>query len=61
MGKYKKGGIVDLDKCARLVINDWNDGKLKYFTVPPGINKEEFIKELQKQEKEKKENMDLDK
>ena len=50
-----------MDKCARLVINDWNDGKLKYFTVPPGINKEQFIKELQKQEKEKKENMDLDK
>ena len=61
MGKYKKGGIVDLDKCARLVINDWNDGKLKYFTVPPGINKEQFIKELQREEKEKKENMDLDK
>ena len=58
MGKIKKGGIVDLDKCARIVINDWNEGKIKYFTCPPGIDKNEFLKEL---EKEKKEKMDLDK
>ena len=35
MKKYKKGGLIDLDKAARLVINDWNEGKLKYFTLPP--------------------------
>jgi nuclear GTP-binding protein len=58
MGKIKKGGIVDLDKCARIVINDWNEGKIKYFTCPPGIDKNEFLKTL---EKEKKEKMDLDK
>ena len=58
MGKIKKGGIVDLDKCARIVINDWNEGKIKYFTCPPGIDKNEFLKEL---EKEKKEKMDLEK
>lgn len=33
--KYKKGGVVDFDKVARLVVKDWNDGKLKYFTRPP--------------------------
>ncbi len=37
MKKYKKGGVVDFDKVARLVVKDWNDGKLKYYTVPPGM------------------------
>ena len=36
--KYKKGGLIDLDKAARLVINDWNEGKLKYFTLPPNVD-----------------------
>jgi nuclear GTP-binding protein len=35
MKKYKKGGSVDLDKAARLLIADWNSGKLKYHTTPP--------------------------
>jgi nuclear GTP-binding protein len=37
--KYKKGGIVDLDKTARLIVKDWNDGKLKYFSVPENFEK----------------------
>jgi len=35
MKKYKKGGIIDFDKTARLLIKDWNDGKIKYYTNPP--------------------------
>lgn len=35
MGKYKKGGVIDFDKVARLIVKDWNDGKLKYYTNPP--------------------------
>ncbi len=35
--KYKKGGIIDFDKVARIIVKDWNDGKLKYFTVPPNL------------------------
>jgi nuclear GTP-binding protein len=40
--KYKKGGVVDFDKVARLIVKDWNDGKLKYYTTPPGMETEEM-------------------
>lgn len=26
-GKLKKGGIVDVDAAARIVLHDWNEGK----------------------------------
>lgn len=25
-GKLKKGGIVDIDSAARIVLHDWNEG-----------------------------------
>lgn len=34
-GKIKKGGIVDLTSSARLVLQDWNEGKIKYYSIPP--------------------------
>lgn len=34
-GKLVKGGIVDLEAAARLVINDWNGGKIPFHTIPP--------------------------
>ncbi len=34
-GKLKKGGIPDLTSAARMVINDWNTGSIRYFTHPP--------------------------
>jgi nuclear GTP-binding protein len=34
-GKLKKGGVVDVEGAARKVLNDWNVGKIRYFTVPP--------------------------
>jgi len=34
-GKIKKGGIIDIFKAAQLVLNDWNNGKIVYYTVPP--------------------------
>jgi len=34
-GKIKKGGIIDISKAAQLVLNDWNNGKIVYYTVPP--------------------------
>ncbi|KAL4442313.1 hypothetical protein ABPG74_005654 [Tetrahymena malaccensis] len=37
-GKIKKGGAPNLDMAARMVIQDWNAGKIKYFTVPPVYN-----------------------
>jgi nuclear GTP-binding protein len=37
-GKYKKGGIPDLDEAARVIIKDWTAGKLPYYVIPPGFN-----------------------
>eukprot|EP00736_Rhodelphis_marinus_P002799 Rmarinus@m.27103 len=34
-GKLKKGGLLDLDGTARLVLVDWNSGKIPFYTVPP--------------------------
>merc|ERR1719312_1361310 len=34
-GKLKRGGIPDREKAARLLLADWNSGKIKYFTHPP--------------------------
>ena len=61
MKKYKKGGIVDLDKSARIIINDWNLGKLKYYSVPPGIDKNIYEQQLKIIESNKNKNMDIDK
>ena len=61
MKKYKKGGVVDLDKSARIIINDWNLGKLKYYSVPPGIDKNIYDQQLKNNEMMKKSNMDVDK
>ncbi|KAL0099025.1 hypothetical protein PUN28_020223 [Cardiocondyla obscurior] len=35
MGKYKRGGVPDAAAAARSVIEDWNSGKIRYYTVPP--------------------------
>ncbi|KAF8402069.1 hypothetical protein HHK36_013021 [Tetracentron sinense] len=34
-GKLKKGGIVDVEAAARIVLRDWNEGKIPYYTMPP--------------------------
>ena len=59
--KYKKGGIVDLDKSARIIINDWNSGKLKYYSVPPGIDKNIYDEQLKQNDMLKNKKMDVDK
>ncbi|XP_076640527.1 nucleostemin 1 [Colletes latitarsis] len=35
MGKFKKGGIPDAVAAARSILEDWNSGKIRYYTVPP--------------------------
>ncbi|XP_060831265.1 guanine nucleotide-binding protein-like 3 homolog [Bombus pascuorum] len=35
MGKFKKGGIPDTVAAARGILDDWNSGKIRYYTVPP--------------------------
>lgn len=34
-GKLKKGGIPNTDAAARTVLHDWNNGKIRYYCVPP--------------------------
>lgn len=35
MGKYRKGGVPDALAAARSILEDWNSGKIRYYTVPP--------------------------
>lgn len=37
-GKLKKGGIPNTDMAARSVLHDWNDGKIKYYCIPPALS-----------------------
>lgn len=37
-GKLKKNDIPDLGQAAHIVLNDWNHGKLTYFTPVPTNN-----------------------
>lgn len=37
MGKMKRGGTLDVFAAARSVLNDWNSGRIKYFTHPPEV------------------------
>nr|CAH7755874.1 unnamed protein product [Callosobruchus chinensis] len=34
-GRFKKGGVPDTVAAARGLLEDWNNGKIKYYTVPP--------------------------
>merc|ERR1712226_30743 len=34
-GKMKKGGVPDIEVAGRMILRDWNGGKIKYFTSPP--------------------------
>merc|ERR1712002_1414956 len=35
LGRLKKGGIPDVEKAAAKVVEDWNQGKIRYYTQPP--------------------------
>ncbi|KDD77192.1 hypothetical protein H632_c1p3 [Helicosporidium sp. ATCC 50920] len=34
-GKLKKGGTVDVEAAARIVLQNWSDGLIPYYTMPP--------------------------
>jgi nuclear GTP-binding protein len=36
-GKLKRGGIPDVDAAARIVLHDWNDGRIPFFTRAPAV------------------------
>ncbi|CAM9410696.1 unnamed protein product [Ectocarpus sp. 12 AP-2014] len=35
IGKLKKGGVPDRVQAAKVVLRDWNTGRVPFFTVPP--------------------------
>lgn len=37
-GKLKKGGVPNTDMAARSILHDWNDGKIKYYCIPPAVS-----------------------
>jgi len=37
-GKLSKGGIPDLQQAARTVLQDWNEGRIPFYTQPPASN-----------------------
>uniref|UniRef100_T1ILS6 Guanine nucleotide-binding protein-like 3 homolog n=1 Tax=Strigamia maritima TaxID=126957 RepID=T1ILS6_STRMM len=34
-GKLKKRGVPNINEAAKTIINNWNEGKIKYYTHPP--------------------------
>ncbi|CAH1759913.1 3354_t:CDS:2 [Entrophospora sp. SA101] len=46
-GRLKRGGIPDLESAAKLVLQDWNSGKIPYFTTPPPSIKSDTILDTQ--------------
>lgn len=37
-GRVRHGGVVDDDETCRIILRDWNDGRIGYFTIPPVVN-----------------------
>merc|ERR1719341_1356847 len=66
LGKLRKGGVPDRETAARMVLADWNSGKIKYCTHPPEEEKQtsseivtQFDSEFSLTELERGEKMDL--
>ena len=38
LGRLKKRGVPDCDAVARIVLQDWNCGKISYFSRPPDLH-----------------------
>lgn len=38
-GKLKKGGLPNFEAAAKAVLNDWNMGKIPFYTLPPAVEK----------------------
>jgi len=51
MGKLVKGGDADIETAARIVLYDWQRGRIPYFTAPPEEKDEEKQDEKEKSEK----------
>ncbi|KAK5861944.1 hypothetical protein PBY51_017380 [Eleginops maclovinus] len=40
-GKLKKGGEPDLSTVSKMVLNDWQRGRIPFFVKPPGVEAEQ--------------------
>jgi len=40
-GKLKRGGVPDMVAAAKCVLQDWNSGRIPFFTLPPSRGNEE--------------------
>lgn len=38
LGRLRKGGIPDCESAARIILQDWNCGKISYYAQPPAIH-----------------------
>jgi len=36
-GRLLKGGLPNIEAAARAILNDWNAGKIPYYTAPPTV------------------------
>ena len=53
-GKLLKGGDPDTKAMAKILLMDWQRGKIPYFVLPPGGKEEELKKEEQEMKAEEK-------
>ncbi|KAK4538828.1 hypothetical protein CDCA_CDCA20G4853 [Cyanidium caldarium] len=42
-GKLRKGGVLDVEAAARLLVSDWADGTIPYYTLPRRIGLPERV------------------
>lgn len=61
-GKLKKGGEAHSDVVAKMVLNDWQRGKISYFVPPPDVQGDEAVEvaELAKKIEEDKEDVPVE-
>jgi nuclear GTP-binding protein len=37
-GRIRQGGILDTEEAAKVLIMDWNSGRIPYYTIPPDLD-----------------------
>jgi hypothetical protein len=41
----KQGGEENLEDAAKIILNDWNSGKISFFTLPPKRENEDEVED----------------
>ena len=61
-GKLKKGGEAHSDIVAKMVLNDWQRGKIPFFVPPPDMSKDDLeeLKELNANPEPEEENDNIE-